>query len=392
MSFRELLQASRQRALDRADEVLTRAESANRPLSVVENDIVTTATLEAKDLREEIQRHETRNMQSRRAELDLLRGTRAEVSDICPSHFSAEYQRSFFDYCRNGQRSAALVEGTNTAGGFAVPVTVDAQIVPLAPADGAVRKLASVVTTTADRKVPQVAALPTASAKSEGSAFGASTSTLGQFTLSAFTVGIEWDGSVEAFDDIPLFNATAFRDISLAVQGWEEGKFVNGSGTGEPQGLLGNIDTGVAAATPDAASNLLSIDATFAILDTLKADYDPNASWLMQKSTALELRRAQLAANLFEPVFRRENGVDLLHGYPVNYSASMPTIAAGATPVIFGDFRSGYLIGDRGTNAVYFKVLDQTKILTGNIVILAYRRVDGRVRCSEALKALTLHT
>ena len=68
----------------------------------------------------------------------------------------------------------------------------------------------------------------------------------------------------------------------------------------------------------------------------------------MLRSTGSAIRKAQKQANLFEPVWTRENGRNFLHGYPVAFSGYMPTIAAGNTPVLFGDFKAGYVIGDRG--------------------------------------------
>jgi HK97 family phage major capsid protein len=103
------------------------------------------------------------------------------------------------------------------------------------------------------------------------------------------------------------------------------------------------------------------------------------------------LRKAQKQANLFEPVFTRVGTQDYLHGYPVAYSTAMPAVAAGATPVLFGNFKAGYVVGDRGGSGINVKVLDQPKALQGQVVLLAYRRTDGRVRRSEAIQAITLH-
>jgi HK97 family phage major capsid protein len=68
----------------------------------------------------------------------------------------------------------------------------------------------------------------------------------------------------------------------------------------------------------------------------------------------------------------------------------MPAIGAGATPILFGDFKVGYVVGDRGGSGINVKVLDQPKATEGLIVLLCYRRVDGRVRRSEAIQAITL--
>ena len=111
----------------------------------------------------------------------------------------------------------------------------------------------------------------------------------------------------------------------------------------------------------------------------------------MQRASAIELRKAQKQANLFEPVFTRVGTQDYLHGYPVTYSTAMPAIAAGATPVLFGNFKLGYVIGDRGGSGINVKILDQPAALQGQIILLAYRRTDGRVRRSEAIQAITLH-
>jgi HK97 family phage major capsid protein len=388
------LKADRDRAIGKADTILAAAERTKRPLSVVENSLIQAATSEAETLTEEI----TRIEQVKRFRAEIPRtyssGSSNGKETILPSRLSADYQVAFQDYvASSGSRmSASLTEGTNVAGGYAVPSIVDQEIVPLSPSDLAVRSLAKVIETTSDIRTPQAATTGSAATKTEGSAFTVITPTLNQFTLSAFVMGAEGDISFELAGDATKFATFLGDDMSLAIQELEESYFVGGTGVGQPQGLLGNIDTGIAAATADGLGNLLSIDTTFDILGTLKDKYHPNASWLMQRLSGIELRKAQKQSNLFEHVFTRENGQDYLHGYPVYYSASMPSIAAGATPVIFGDFRLGYLVGDRGGSAIRVKVLDQTKALYGLITLLGYRRTDGRVRLSEALKALTLHT
>jgi HK97 family phage major capsid protein len=390
------LQAERDRALSKADEILSAAERAKRPLSAVENGIVNKCTAQARDLGSEIDRvKEVKRLRttapnSYQLRLDASKGHEG----VIPSKLSPAYMAAFYEHvASSGSRmSASLEEGTNSAGGYAVPSTVAGEVVPLAPSDFAVRNLAKVIPTTKDIRSPQAATISSAFAKSEGSAFTASGPTLNQFTLSAFLTGVEGDISTELSQDATMFETFLSDDMSLAIQENEESLFISGTGSGQPQGMLGNIDTGVAAATADGAGNLLSIDATFDILKTLKGRYHNSASWLMQRASAIELRKAQKQSALYEAVFTRENGQDYLHGYPVSYSESMPAIAAGATPVIFGSFVSGYLIGDRGGPAIRLKVLDQTKALYGLVTVIFYRRTDGRVRCSEALKALTLHT
>lgn len=280
----------------------------------------------------------------------------------------------------------ALYEGSNTAGGYAVPVTVDDQIVPLAPQEMAVRRLAQVLATTNDIKVPTKSAFSTATAKAETSAFTESEPTIGQFTLSAYMAGVLQEISWELAQDVPAFQAFAVDDMILAQQMYEENLYINGTGSGQPQGLIGNVGNG-GTYEPDSSSNLVSIAGLLAIQAKLNAVYHPNASWLMSRATSIIIRTAQMQSNLFFPAFTRDaNGQDRLFGYPVEYSAYMPTAARGAAPVLFGDFKRSYIIGDRGGSGINVKVLDQPLATQGLIQILAYRRTDGRVRRSEAIQ------
>ncbi len=316
------------------------------------------------------------------------------------THLSAEYAEAFFGWLgsRGESLSAALYEGSGSAGGFVVPSVVDQQIVPLAPGDLGVRSIATVLPTSNDIKVPRQTAFSTAAAKAESGAssntFTESDPTLDQFTLSAFMAGVTHTCSWELLEDVPSFRSFAVNDMLTAQQLYEENLYVNGTGTGQAQGLIGNVGTGtgnaVLVGTDNYASELLS--ATVDVLGTLKGQYHAGASFFMQRATAVLLRKAQQQANLFVPAFTRSNGRDYLHGYPVTYSTGMPAVAAGNTPVLFGDFSVGYIIGDRGGSGINVKILDQPLAPQGQTILLAYRRTDGRVRRSEAIQSIQLHS
>jgi HK97 family phage major capsid protein len=101
-----------------------------------------------------------------------------------------------------------------------------------------------------------------------------------------------------------------------------------------------------------------------------------------------------LQSNLFVPVWTREGGRDFLHNYPVSYSATMPALptatSAGVTPILFGSFSDGYVIGDRGGSGTFVKILDQPLATAGQTILLGYKRVDGRVRRSEAIQGISI--
>jgi HK97 family phage major capsid protein len=389
------LKKQRQHALDKADSIIQAAENAGRELTAAENLDVETALTAAKALNPQIAAIEKKNTILTHVSNGMLIPAGAGAGEngargfAKPEtvHLSPEYADAFYAYIASAgkQMDAALYEGANGAGGYAVPVVVADQIVPLAPSEMAVRRLANVIPTVMDIKVPQKGSFGTASAKAENAAFVESDPAIGQFTLSAFMNGIQETISWELAQDVPAFQSFAVTDMLLACQMREEGLYVSGSGNGQAQGLIGNVGAGITE-EPDANGNLVTINGTLDLTGTLNAVYHPNASWLMARTTSIIIRKAQAQANLFEPVWTRVGKQDFLHGYPVEYSSSMPTAARGAAPALFGDFKQGYVIGDRGGSGINVKVLDQPLAQQGQIVLLAYRRTDGRVRRSEAIQ------
>lgn len=395
------------------EDIVMRAGAENRPLSDREQKDLVALRFKANTLDETVRTAEERNTIRRTFGPDgfplpigggfVGNGSEelgANQRKPRPANLSAEYREAFFDWLGSrGQRaSAALYEGSGPAGGFVVPSVVDQQIVPLAPGDVGVRSIATVVPTSMDIKVPRQTAFSSASAKAESGAstntFTESEPTLDQFTLSAFMAGLTHILSWELMEDVPSFQAFAIGDMLTAQHLFEENWYVNGTGTGQAQGLIGNVGTGTGVAVTAGSDNYASelLDATIDVLGTLKGQYHAGASFLMQRATAVLLRKAQKQANLFEPVFTRVGGQDYLHGYPVTYSTAMPAVAAGNTPVLFGDFKLGYTIGDRGGSGINVKILDQPLAVQGQTILLAYRRTDGRVRRSEAIQSIVLHS
>jgi HK97 family phage major capsid protein len=389
------LAIQRKHALAKTEAILTAAETGKRELTreeSIEFDNQMTAVNVLSKKIEGLQKNSTlRNQMVNGMLIPAGAGAGAPRSlekKAQTLHLTEEYLGAFSEWIQSGCSvlSTALYEGSDGAGGYAVPIVVDDQIVPLAPQEMAVRQLASVIPTTSDIKFPIKAAFGTAATKAETSSFAGTALTLGQFTLTANMIGSQNDVSWELAQDVPNFQSFELSDQIIAQQMLEESYYVNGTGTGQPQGLIGNVGAGVTE-EPDTNGNLVSISGTLDLLGTLNEVYHAGASFLMTRATSIIIRKAQTQANLFEPVWTRENGKDYLHGYPVAFSASMPTAAHGACPVLFGDFKRGYVIGDRGGSGINVKVLDQPKAAQGLITLLAYRRTDGRVRRSEAIQS-----
>jgi HK97 family phage major capsid protein len=391
-------------ALKKAENILAAAESENRELTDSEAAEYNVAMSAVKALAPQIAKIEkTSTLRQHMTNGMIIPATPTPgyvsqaLTPGTPAVLSEDYYNQFYTWLgsRGQQIGAAMYEGSNAAGGYVVPIVVEGVPVPLAPTEMGVRNVATVVPTSSDIKIPVATAFGVAAGKAESGAssnsFSETDPTLAQFTLSAFMAGAVHTISWELAQDVPSFQQFCISDLVLALQMYEGNLFVNGTGTGQAQGLIGNTGagvTGVAAGTDSYASELLN--ATFDVLGKLNAAYHPGAGWLMNRATGVIIRKAQMAANLFAPVWTRENGQDYLHGYPVTFDGNMPNVATTKTPVLFGNFRSGYIIGDRGGSGINVKILDQPLAVQGQLQLLAYRRTDGRVRRSEAIQAITL--
>lgn len=403
-----LFELKRQRAdaLNRMDNILALSENGKRELTQQEQRDIASATTQFDALSVQIKHLEKNNTLAGQfgssGPLPITNGVGLMVSDPSTGAFrglkapqrilSPDYVDGFFGYISSGGKeiNAALYEGAGSSGGYAVPIVVDDQIVPLAPQEMAVRRLAQVIPTASDVKIPAKLAFGTAAITAELGTFAGTAPTLEQFTLSAFMAGVLNAISWELAQDVPSFQSFVVQDMILSQQMLEENLYVNGTGSGQAQGLIGNVGSGISV-DPDATSgSLISLAGVLDLIATLNAVYHPGASFLMTRATSIIIRKAQVSQNLFEPAWTRVGKQDFLYGYPVEYSAYMPTAARGATPVLFGDFKQGYLIGDRGGSGINVKVLDQPLASQGQIQLLTYRRTDGRVRRSEAIQSYNI--
>jgi HK97 family phage major capsid protein len=422
-------------ALNKAEAIVQTAANAGREMTTNEQADFDTAMTAAKALEPKINSIQSMNTMSQFFNRDgalLIDGGLASPGSPASRNqnqkpMSEDYTNAFVAFLRSGGKqagsalsegfdplfggfalpslpgmSSALYEGSggssNGAGGYAINIPTDGQIVPLAVPDLGVRSLARAIGTATDVKIPSQSTFGTAGVKAESGAstntFSESDPTLGQFTLSAFMVGLTHTVSWELLQDVGMFQEFGVRDLINAVAIAEDAFFATGTGTGQPQGLVGNTGTGTGAPYLVESTGVYLLNAIDDVLGTLKGPYFPNAAWLMSRATAVAIRKAQRQANLFAPVWTREGGRDLLHGFPVSYSANMPALptatSAGVVPIQFGSFQDGYIIGDRGGAGTFVKILDQPLATAGQTILLGYKRVDGRVRRSEAIQAITI--
>jgi HK97 family phage major capsid protein len=305
---------------------------------------------------------------------------------------TAEYAGAFWNALstRNFSNAALGEGGTAADGSFLVPNQTDPSIPNLAVIEASARKLSRVITTEMDVKLPYQASKTVAALKAESNntstnAFATNVPTFNTTTLTAYMAGDSVAVSWELMQDVKALSQFITADLNRAVYNYEEGMFINGTGTGQPLGY-------VTGAT-QFATEALSINNILDLIASIKAAYFSGSSFLMNRSEFHRLYKAQIASSQFQTYVTYDvNGQPRILGFPVYFSSVMPTyLASPATTgaVLFGDFSAGWVIGDRGDANIRVKVLDQVAALNGQTIVLGYRRTDQRCVLQEAVACLT---
>src|SRR5580698_6517004 len=387
------LKAQHAEVINAADTIVKMAERQKRNLTSAEHEKVNGHLVHADRLKTQIQVEGTdriAKVKALRAQIPSEPMYVNQLEDrgerLIPARLSREYHRAFYGRLGGGPIDAALYEGAAGDGGYAVPITVDSFIAPLAPTASDIRSIATVIETTKNVLLPTTAptGLPTTTQTAELAAFAQSTPSLGQTEVQAYLNALLAPVSLELAEDVPGLEAWMRTVVEAALLEQEDALFISGSGSNEIQGVIGNCGSGITA-EPDGGSNAVSYAGLSALMGAVKAKYLAGSSWLMSQSTAIVVRAAlAYSGATFE--WTRDASGDRLFGFPVKYSASMPAAARGNAPVLFGNWKMGYVVADRGGPAVRLKILDQMFGVNGTLYWLLSRRTDARIWVQEAIQ------
>jgi HK97 family phage major capsid protein len=292
----------------------------------------------------------------------------------------------------SGQMAYRAMSLTGASGGFAVPFELDTTI--LNTNNGVanpIRSVARVKQTTVDEWRGITSTGITASYVAESSESTDNSPTLAQPVVSterahafvpfSIEIGMDW-GSIQ--DDL----TELFRDAKDVL---ESSKFVSGTGTNEPFGVLTGTTNTVAAAT----GLTITLANLYALKNALPPRYRNSGSAAFLANVAVLDRFRQIdtvGSQTAVWVDGLQNGLaSALLGYPV-YEASdiSGTITNAVKHVVFGDF-SRYLILDRVGLTVDFipHVFGSNQRPTGQRGLYCYWRNGAKVLDANAFRALT---
>ena len=306
---------------------------------------------------------------------------------------SDEYKGSFWNAMRVKAPMPsvlnALQEGTDSEGGYLVPDEFERTLVEALEEENVFRTLAHVIkTSSGDRKIPVVASKGTASWVDEEGAYTESDDAFSQVSIGAYKLGTMIKVSEELLAD-SVFDLEAYisKEFARRIGAREEESFFNGDGKGKPLGILAAKD-GAEVGVTAASATAITADEVIDLFYSLKAPYRKNAVWVLNDATVKQIRKLKDTTGqyLWQPSLIAGTP-DTILGRPVKTSAFMPTAAAGAKTIAFGDFKY-YWIADRQGRT--FKKLSELYAANGQVGFMGTQRVDGKLILPEAIKVLQM--
>ena len=250
------------------------------------------------------------------------------------------------------------------------------------------RSLVTFITTSCEHKSKIAATKPAAAWIEEGSTLTFGDATFDQIILDAHKLHV----AIKVTEELLYDNAFNLENYILtqfgkALSNAEEDAFINGTGIGQPLGILAETG-GAQVGVTSASSTKVTADEIINLVYSLKRPYRKNAVFLANDVCVAELRKLKdnNGQYLWQPSLQAGEP-DRVLGYKVYTSPYFPVPTAGGTAVAFGDF-SYYNIGDRGTRS--FAELKELFAGNGMIGFVAKERVDGKLVLPEAIKLLQM--
>jgi HK97 family phage major capsid protein len=317
---------------------------------------------------------------------------------------SPTYKRAFGKYLQGVERSreeqAAMAQASSAeralslaaaGGGYAVPYELDPTI--LLTSSGVVnpiRQLARVEQITVDEWRGITSAGVTANYQAEATEVADNSPTLAQPTVSTEKAQAFIQFSIEVGQDWGGLQSSMAMLLQEAKDELEAAKFVTGTGTNEPFGVLTGITAGQQVNA--AAGQTFTLANLYALLAALPPRYRQRAAFVGDLGILNRVRQFDTvgsSAAIWVDSLQDEVAPRLL-GKPVYEASEFPdTPATGNLFLVLGDF-SRYLIVDRVglTVEVVPHVFGANRRPTGQRGIYAYWRNGAKVIDANAFRAL----
>lgn len=316
---------------------------------------------------------------------DLNDAFRSAILEKNPAPITVKMGDNTRSFYQPGVERRDLMK-TGGTGTQAMGVSVYDRIVQHMVENSAVLKAGATVINTPtgeDLIVPKSTAFSTAAITAEGATITESDPTLNTVTLKAYAYKTYFELSTELATDsqTDILDFVA-RQAGIAVALAYGDHLINGTGTGQPRGILadagvGSNPTGTATSFGTQGTVNQGTDVLWTLLGSLAEPYanSPSLAWLMRNPTYVALRKLKDTAG--NPV-----SIDNLPGQ-MYVDPFVPAMANTAKSVILGDF-SRYFV--RMVGDLRFERSDHFRFQNDLVSFRVALRLDGAVVDNNAFK------
>lgn len=294
-------------------------------------------------------------------------------------------QRNTMSARQNPDIRAAMSTTTGTEGGYTVATEFSKSLVQAMKLLGGVRAVASSISTSTGAQM----LFPTAdSTAEEGEIVGQSANvTLGETTFGQASLDVYKYSSksialpFELLQDA-MFDIEAYINSLLALRLYriQNRHQTIGTGTGQPRGIVVGAGAGKVGATGQTV--LVTYDDLVDLEHSVDPIYRNGAKFMLHDDSLRVVRKIKDSQGrpIFVPGYEQGNpggAPDRLLGREIAINQNMPTMAANAKSILFGDM-SKYLIRDV-MDVTLFRMTDSAYTLKGQVGFVAFCRSGGNL-------------
>ncbi len=298
-----------------------------------------------------------------------------------------EYRKAFMEYVMRGTPIPAELRAdastTTSDAGNAIPTMLVNQIVEKFDHVGMILPLITKTSYAAGIEIPTSSLKPVASWVSEGAGSDKQKKTTAKITFSYFKLRCEISMSMEVGTmALSAFEAKFVENVTKAMVYAIEEAIVNGTGTGQPKGIL----TETAPTTVTIVDGVVTYKTLCDMEAAIPEEYEATAKWCMSKKTFMHCM--SITDDAGQPVARVNYGVEgkiertILGREVVMASKYMPNIdAETAETVAFAFDFAEYVL-----NTIYDMGISKKQDWdTEDLLTKAVMSADGKVISTDSL-------
>ena len=412
-TYEKLLLEQRQRLWEQMKALTDRAIGEHRDLTAEEEQTWDRLNRDLDDIDERLKAEQRRAIRDREAQetVDRIKGRPATrgVPSLADAGLADEFRHRIrtnsrepieirWDSPRSGYQPGIERRDllTSSGGGMTGTTFYGTLLEHLVEGSAILAAGATLVTTDTGERlaVPRTTAMSTASIVAEGAQIPESDPTLGSVTLEAYKYGFTVQVSNELANDA-TFDLIGYlaREAGTAIANGAGAHFVAGTGTGQPNGVVGAATAGKTGA--NGVGGAFTAEDLIDLYHSVAEPYARSsaAAWLMNNATLGAVRKLRddsggtgTGGFLFDITPPPGSGaVGTLLGRPVYVDPNVPAVGTDAKSILFGDF-SRYWV--RQVRSVRFERSDDFAFDRDLITFRALWRADGDlIDTTGAIKA-----